>query len=59
MMNRMKPMFSPREYAKIIGVSESTVRRWIYKKKIKTWQVMGRKGRIFIPRTELPEALRE
>jgi molybdopterin-binding protein len=53
-MERLK-MFTPRDAAKILGVSYPTVKQWIYHGKLKTDKTQG--GHHRIPETEIDRLL--
>ena len=48
-------LISPREAAKILGISYPTLKQWIYKKKLKTVKTAGRHHRV--PEPELDRFL--
>jgi len=48
-------LFTPREAAKVIGISYPTLKQWIYKKKIRTSQTAG--GHHRVPETEIDRFL--
>jgi molybdopterin-binding protein len=48
-------LFTPREAAKVIGISYPTLKQWIYKKKIRTVQTAG--GHHRVPETEVDRFL--
>jgi molybdopterin-binding protein len=48
-------VFSPREAAKVMGVSYSTLKQWIYKKKIRTVKTAG--GHHRVPEKEVDKFL--
>ena len=48
-------LFSPREAAQVLGVSYSTLKQWIYKKKIRTARTAG--GHHRIPEGEIDKFL--
>jgi molybdopterin-binding protein len=50
-------LFSPREAAKILGISYSTLKHWIHKKKLHTMKTAG--GHHRIPEPELDRFLHE
>jgi molybdopterin-binding protein len=50
-------LFSPREAAKILGISYSTLKQWIHKKKLRTMKTAG--GHHRIPEPELDKFLHE
>jgi molybdopterin-binding protein len=50
-------LFSPREAAKILGISYSTLKVWIHKKKLRTLKTAG--GHHRIPEPELDRFLHE
>jgi molybdopterin-binding protein len=50
-------LFSPREAAKILGISYSTLKQWIHKKKLRTVKTAG--GHHRIPEPELDKFLYE
>jgi molybdopterin-binding protein len=50
-------LFSPREAAKILGISYSTLKQWIHKKKLRTMKTAG--GHHRIPEPELDRFLHE
>jgi molybdopterin-binding protein len=50
-------LFSPREAAKILGISYSTLKVWIHKKKLRTMKTAG--GHHRIPEPELDKFLHE
>ena len=50
-------LFSPREAAKILGISYSTLKVWIHKKKLRTVKTAG--GHHRIPEPELDKFLHE
>lgn len=50
-------LFSPREAAKILGISYSTLKQWIHKKKLRTVKTAG--GHHRIPEPELDVFLHE
>jgi molybdopterin-binding protein len=50
-------LFSPREAAKILGISYSTLKVWIHKKKLRTMKTAG--GHHRIPEPELDQFLYE
>jgi len=53
-MNRMT-LLSPREAAKILGISYPTLKQWIYKKRLRTVKTVG--GHHRIPESELDRFL--
>ena len=53
-MNRMT-LLSPREAAKILGISYPTLKQWIYKKRLRTVKTAG--GHHRIPESELDKFL--
>ena len=53
-MNRMT-LLSPREAAKILGISYPTLKQWIYKKRLRTVKTAG--GHHRIPESELDRFL--
>jgi len=48
-------LFTPREAAKVIGISYPTLKQWIYKKKIRTVQTAG--GHHRVPESEVDRFL--
>jgi molybdopterin-binding protein len=48
-------LFTPREAAKVIGISYPTLKQWIYKKKIRTVQTAG--GHHRVPEAEVDRFL--
>jgi molybdopterin-binding protein len=50
-------LFSPRNAAKILGISYPTLKQWIYKKKLRTIKTAG--GHHRIPETELDQFLHQ
>jgi len=48
-------LLTPRDAAKVLGISYPTLKQWIYKKKIRTTQTAG--GHHRIPETELDKFL--
>jgi molybdopterin-binding protein len=50
-------LFSPREAAKILGISYSALKQWIHKKKLRTMKTAG--GHHRIPEPELDKFLHE
>ena len=54
-MQRAK-MYTPREAAKILGVSYPTLKQWIYRGRVRTAKTQG--GHHRIPETEIDRLLR-
>jgi molybdopterin-binding protein len=48
-------LFTPREAAKVMGISYPTLKQWIYKKKLRTVQTAG--GHHRVPETEVDRFL--
>ncbi|HXQ98367.1 MAG TPA: helix-turn-helix domain-containing protein, partial [Candidatus Limnocylindrales bacterium] len=48
-------LFTPREVARVLGISYPTVKQWIYKKKLRTVKTVG--GHHRVPESEIDKLL--